>query len=238
MAISIDRVYQKVLAFANKEQRGYITPQEFNLFADQAQMEILEQYFYDINQFGRTRGNDTEYSDIVSLIQEKLSVLKGYHTTEVFDGVSSNSALINFANLPSDLYKIGTIFSGGVEVEEIQMNELLVRQASPLTRATESRPVYVNIINVEGSGIEFYPSTISSVSMTYIKKTTPHWGYEVVNKKALYSESTTVNFGLHLAEESELVYRILGFAGIAIEKPGLTQAAITLETQKVQQEKQ
>ena len=40
MAISIDRVYQKVLTFANKEQRGYITPQEFNLFADQAQMEI------------------------------------------------------------------------------------------------------------------------------------------------------------------------------------------------------
>ena len=40
MAVSIDKVYQKVLAFANKEQRGYITPQEFNLFADQAQMEI------------------------------------------------------------------------------------------------------------------------------------------------------------------------------------------------------
>ena len=50
MAVSIDKVYQKVLAFANKEQRGYITPQEFNLFADQAQMEIFEQYFYDINQ--------------------------------------------------------------------------------------------------------------------------------------------------------------------------------------------
>ena len=48
MAISVDRVYQKVLALANKEQRGYITPQEFNLFADHAQMEIFEQYFYDL----------------------------------------------------------------------------------------------------------------------------------------------------------------------------------------------
>ena len=37
--ILIDSVYQKVLALANKEQRGYITPQDFNLFADQAQME-------------------------------------------------------------------------------------------------------------------------------------------------------------------------------------------------------
>ena len=29
--IKVDTVYQRVLAIANKEQRGYITPQEFNL---------------------------------------------------------------------------------------------------------------------------------------------------------------------------------------------------------------
>ena len=47
--VSVDTVYQKVLAFANKEQRGYITPQEFNILANQAQLEIFEQYFYDSN---------------------------------------------------------------------------------------------------------------------------------------------------------------------------------------------
>ena len=57
MAVSVDTVYQRVLALANKEQRGYITPQEFNLFANQAQMDIFEQYFYDINQFGKIPGN-------------------------------------------------------------------------------------------------------------------------------------------------------------------------------------
>ena len=49
--ISIDTVYQTVLALANKEQRGYISPQEFNLYANHAQMEVLEQYFYDLSQF-------------------------------------------------------------------------------------------------------------------------------------------------------------------------------------------
>ena len=68
MAVNVDTVYQKVLAIANKEQRGYITPQEFNLFADQAQMEIFEQYFYDIDQFERRIG-----SDIVELLQEKTN---------------------------------------------------------------------------------------------------------------------------------------------------------------------
>ena len=74
--VSIDTVYQKVLAIANKEQRGYITPQEFNLFADQAQKDIFEQYFYDINQFNRVPGNDTEYSDMLRLLDEKLSIFK------------------------------------------------------------------------------------------------------------------------------------------------------------------
>ena len=44
--ISIDTEYQRVLAIANKEQRGYITPQEYNLLANQAQMQIFESYFY------------------------------------------------------------------------------------------------------------------------------------------------------------------------------------------------
>ena len=74
MAVSIDRVYQKVLAFANKEQGGYITPQEFNLFANQAQMDIFEQYFYDLNQFRRLPGNDTVYADMVNILEEKISV--------------------------------------------------------------------------------------------------------------------------------------------------------------------
>ena len=77
--ILIDTVYQKVLAIANKEQRGYVTPQEFNLFANQAQMEIFEQYFYDINQFKRLPGNLTEYSDIVNILEEKPKLMQKIH---------------------------------------------------------------------------------------------------------------------------------------------------------------
>ena len=43
--INIDTVYQTVQALANKEQRGYLTPQEFNLFANQAQMDILSNIY-------------------------------------------------------------------------------------------------------------------------------------------------------------------------------------------------
>ena len=40
--VNIDTVYQRVLVLANKEQRGYITPLEFNLMANQAQLKVFE----------------------------------------------------------------------------------------------------------------------------------------------------------------------------------------------------
>ena len=43
--VSIDTVYQRVLALANKEQRGYITPQEFNLFATKLRWIYLSNIF-------------------------------------------------------------------------------------------------------------------------------------------------------------------------------------------------
>ena len=42
MSVSVDTVYQRVLSILNKEQLGYVTPQEFNLFANQAQMDLFE----------------------------------------------------------------------------------------------------------------------------------------------------------------------------------------------------
>ena len=61
MAIIVDTVYQRVLALANKEQRGYITPQEFNLFANHAQMDIFEQYFKNL-----------KYLCLLSLVTKQL----------------------------------------------------------------------------------------------------------------------------------------------------------------------
>ena len=109
MAISVDTIYQRVLAVANKEQRGYITPQEFNLFANQAQLEIFDQYFYDINQFGRLHGNDTEYSDMLNIINEKISV---FSRNQQVNLTSSNtpSYIASFGN---DLVVNGN-FSDGV----------------------------------------------------------------------------------------------------------------------------
>jgi len=232
MAVSVDTVYQRVLALANKEQRGYITPQEFNLFANQAQQEILDQYFYDINQWSRQHGNDTEYSDMLSIIQEKLSELE----VRVLN-VGVTGGIYNYRTSLTNLYKLGTVVStsNGAEIEQVNNNEWYYMESAPLTKPTLVRPVYVNRIN----GLNIYPNTIASIDISYIKQPVKvEWAYVIVNDKALYNDNISVDFELHASEESELVNRILAFSGIAIKNPEITQAAIQLEGLKVQQEKQ
>ena len=158
MAVSIDTVYQRVLAIANKEQRGYITPQEFNLLANQTQLEIFEQYFYDINQLNRFHGNNTEYSDMLDNINEKLSPFQKYT-----QDVSVTAASIG--TLPADVYRLGTLMYVGdtypIEIEEVQPNELINLEKAPLTRATLTHPYYIRLTSTT---VELYPSTLASSS--------------------------------------------------------------------------
>ncbi len=233
--VNVDTVYQRVLALANKEQRGYITPQEFNLFANQAQMEILNQYFYDINQWGKPHGNDTEYSDMLSVIQEKLSELE----VRVLS-IGVGGGIYDYRANISDLYKLGSVHtthptnSQKIEIEEVNNNEWYTMQSAPLTRPTLARPVYVN----RQDGLNIYPNTISSIDISYIKQPAKvEWAYVVVNDKALYNDTLSVDFELHASEESELVYKILMLSGVAIKKPELTQVAAQVEGSKEQQEK-
>jgi hypothetical protein len=60
MAVNVNEVYKTVLLILNKEQRGYITPNEFNKIATQVQLEIFESYFADGDQFNRKNQQNTE----------------------------------------------------------------------------------------------------------------------------------------------------------------------------------
>ena len=253
--ISIDTVYQKVLALANKEQRGYITPQEYNLFADHAQMEIFEQYFYDLDQFQRAPGNDVTYSDRVTNVENKISYFKRYDQN--VSSITNVDGDVMLEDHNEDIYKLIALRlryeQGGHSyvAEEIQVgSEQFLYEQSPLARNTKKRPIYWKRMHLgRGVSLRIYPrpqisdpydlNVDGTVLISYIKTPVkPNWSYVVINNKPLYTPTGSVHFELHPSEETELVYRILGLAGIAIEKPQLTQVASELKDATVQQEKQ
>jgi len=234
MAVNIDTVYQRVLAIANKEQRGYITPQEFNLLANQAQMEIFEQYFYDKNQFSRQPGNDTTYSDMTDLLEEKIDIFERFRQAVAVTGAGVGT-LPAYYRMGELSYYTGSRF---VEVEKISQNNLNHYTNSPLTEPKLERPFY---IQTGENAIQIYPTTITDGSQVscnlIVAPATVEWAYTTVLDEALYNVTNSTNFELHRSEEPNLVIKILQLSGVIIKQQDLYQIADAEEKQDKQQEK-
>ena len=223
--INIDTIYQKVLALANKEQRGYITPQEFNLLADKAQMDIFSAYFHDL-KMAYHKPTKTQIGiggDEMEMLKAKLHPFK---TNTIFTQVADDAT----ASLPATLYFTDILLQNNTEVAELTKKEIAYTQNNPLLRATTSRMVYVREQHDgTNSVITIYPTpTVDTVFDIHYYKipNTPTWGYVVVNNKALYNNSTSTDFELHISEEEALVTRVLELAGLVIRNEELAQAAM------------
>ena len=234
MSVNVNTVYSRVLAIFNKEQRGYITPQEFNLFANQAQLDIFEQYFYDLNQFLRLPGNSTGHADMVDILNEKIGIFT--KTAALVYGSTS-------FNKPSDIYRLTAIEYDGIMADRLTRKEFLQINKSPLTKPSNAFPVYTELADgydVQGDD-EFNAADqvgAPRVNIEYIRvPATVSWASTTVNSVAVYNSNNSVNFELHESEETELVIKILELAGVATTELNVANYATQEETRDIQQEK-
>jgi len=96
----INSVRNTVLSILNKNNYGYISPSDFNLFAKQAQMDIFEDYFYQYNYQilkENARQSGTGYADIKKGYEEVIEI---FSETKFLTN-TNNAAPINQFNLPS-----------------------------------------------------------------------------------------------------------------------------------------
>jgi len=246
MAISVDTVYQTVLALANKEQRGYITPQEFNLFANQAQMEIFEQYFYDLSQFKRVLSNDDPISDVESILQEKIDL---FEASQTLDDQNPQQPDTHDSLYPADHYRTIAMFArsdggGNAGIQKLTRKEYQLVANSPLLKPNVDTPVYTS--DWQNNRFIVFPnlkttnSTVSTVALYYVRKPkAPKWTYVVVEAVALWNPDADdkQDFELHSSEQTTLVIKILKLAGVSIKDYNLASAAGQEDIKIIQQKK-
>jgi hypothetical protein len=230
MAVAnIDTVYQRVLALANKEQRGYITPQEFNLLAGKAQNDIFEMYFHDYKTALLSPSGSAKVADDISALEQKIDL----HRVKEAE-VASNNTIDDSVHYLESVYHDHSAM-GRLVIEEINIREFHQISGNPKISPMESRPVFyrktANSITIAPAG------GLNSVKYDYIKRPAdPKWGYVVLGDKALYDVNSTIGLELHSSEESTLTNKILELAGIVINKPGLSEVILRNEAVKVANE--
>jgi len=133
MSVSVNSVYHKVQALANKEQRGYITPQEFNLLADKAQKEIYEAYFHDRRTSARKNQTSPEPFDETSIIEKRLGrFLRHVRTENQEKYLTTIIGKASQFNLPSDLYLLLSVDIDGKLASYVSPYDLLAMNTSIL----------------------------------------------------------------------------------------------------------
>jgi hypothetical protein len=203
-----------------------MTPDEFNKVATQVQLNIFERYEDDLNQMYRVPQNDTEYANRVKNIEDNLQFFQRTGATAYVGP--------HFTLTPTDIYRLGTVYSGGAQLSQYaQRNEITQLLLSPLTQPTASFPIYL----YENNLLYVYPTTIQAgITISYLK--TPAdvtWGYSVgALGQFLYSAGTSVDFELSVTEQTNVITRVLAYAGVIINDPTIIQVA----AQEIQTEEQ
>lgn len=173
----INSVRNTVQGVLNKNNYGYISPQDFNLYAKQAQMEIFEEYFTAYNKVinmenGRVAG--TDYADIEQPLAEVLE----YFLISDFlvPAVTPSGFIVNQFFAPSlvtvgnDYYMINKLLcyntkkiSGATSATVV--NQLVDTTVNFITAGVVYGDIVVNLTTLESAEVmELASSTVLDLS--------------------------------------------------------------------------
>jgi hypothetical protein len=165
----INAVRNTVLSVLNKNNYGYLSPSDFNLFAKQAQLDIFENYFneynYQINKENARQSGDG-YADITKGIEEDIDLFS------VTEGLKQNFESIYFSPSPtttgSDYYLInkvlvyqGLLDEGTTTATNGGADKLIDSQANFTVDINVG-----DIVAVDNNGIKYYVVTLIENSTT------------------------------------------------------------------------
>lgn len=236
----IQQVYEAVLAILNKNNYGYLTPADFNLYAQQAQLDLFEDVFYQYNnQINKenVRQQGTGYADIKKGLVEVIDM---FSITAALTTAANNTYQMPSVNTTgSDYYFVnkvlvysdnGITFTG--EAERVSQSKITLLNNSIYTAPTTTYPAYTT----EGSILTVFPNTIvaqGQVQAQYIRyPATPIWTYVSLGAAQQPQFSVTASyqdFELPLDYFQDLVNKILQFAGMEIREPEVVQYALGQE---------
>jgi len=232
--VNINTVYNAVLVITNKDNRGYITPEEFNSLAIQAQEAIFASYFMrEMTYEMQTGGSNVEsdFSNPKLTVAQKISAFYK-------EGTLTKAGIL--FPYPEDFYKLGIVSVDGISADHSSHGEIKYLTQSPLTHPVAKQPIYTLL----KTGVRVYPDTVTTgVAIDYLSKPLkPKWGYLLNGTVPIYdptvfdpatdsydTNAKSLNFELDPSEQVELIIRILTYAGVVIKQADVAQFALGRE---------
>jgi hypothetical protein len=200
----INSVRNTVQSVLNKNNYGYISPADFNLYAKQAQMEIFEEYFTAYNKvinMENARMAGTDYADIEQPLAE---VMESFLTSDFLvpiptpSGFSTNQFFApSVITVGNDFYMISKILCytnfliGGLN-SGVSTNQLVDATANFITAGVKSGDIIVNITTLKAAEVIAVSTTVLTLSDNIFTASSESYG---VYSASSISEAEKVSVG-------------------------------------------
>ena len=232
--MTIDEVYRLVQTFASKDQRGFITPSEFNLLAKQAELELYNKRLSIIKEKAPTRKSQGIYGESLSPELAKQDIV-GFLVSDI----------INTVNDPVP-YKGSTITRSADYIESIFINQdeehsistnipvdiVEPKDVNQILRSSLVKPsIEYPIALISGASssvkrVSIFPEEIKSVVMYYyVYNNNVKWNYVTIAGKPVYNSSGSQQLVISPRVHGEVVVKILEYLGVSIREAEIVQYA-------------
>ena len=238
--MSIDEIYRLVQTFANKEQRGFITPSDFNLLAKQAELELINKRIEVLQEKSQVKkiSGIMEESLTPEVAEQDLAsflIATQYKTTlvSVTSGYSEAEISIN-----KETFFIKEIFilpdenlgiNSHIPLEIVSSENINKILRSSLVKPSIDFPIGLMSGNIVSQDlkIKIFPDSIEDVIVYgyMYPRTAPNWSYVTVAGKPVHDPSTSTQFNLPSRTHGEIVIKILEYLGVNLREAQLVQYA-------------
>ena len=180
-------------------------------------------------QFTTITAEQIDSSNVLIYIDGVLASSGTYSlsdTSITFNQPPASQAVILVTAKPEDFYRLGSVFyNNEKEVQLIQRNDLAYVNSNPLTKPSVTYPVFL----YESHKIQVVPAAITSdISVSYLRKPMDvRWNFSIPQGQAYYryDPAGSIDFELNKSEQSNVINRILLYAGVVVKDPSIIQVA-------------
>lgn len=207
--MDVNQVYELMLdIIAKNKQQGYLSPDEFNRYINQAQRSYLDYLLGEYQKYMVQRPIAVVQFGENQRIRQSLAPL-------IYGAILSPNAGTGIAAFPSDYEQVDAMWGAGNYynirfVQQDRLSSYLNSRIDPIA----TNPIYL----IQHEGFHFFPQNLGNTRLSYVR-TPPSiiWGYdEDANSIPVYNASKSQNPIWSETDILQIIVRALQFAGVSL----------------------
>jgi len=218
--MTIDEVYKFINFIVKKSNAGgYVTPSEFNLLINRAQIQYFNKLYGNQNDYRYDRPVPKISYAVTEKISNSLSPFLSDKTTVTID-------VNGQCTTPTDMIQMVAVtkeVSGKeYEITRVEQDRVANNLSSYYDAPDTEFPIYAQL----RTKLQFYPKTLASASVIYLKKpTNMAWAFTTVSGRYVYDPLLSVQPLWSDVDMNEVMYIALSYIGVNLKDQEVSQFA-------------